>query len=86
LADITDRKQAEALLKAQNDRLNQLMLSLQEQTEERQIPAIALTAYAGELDQQQALAAGFQQHLTKPIEPTVLVQTIWTLMGNKAKF
>ncbi|MDX2216855.1 MAG: PAS domain S-box protein [Oculatellaceae cyanobacterium bins.114] len=45
-----------------------------------QIPAIALTAYAGELDQQQAIAAGFQQHLAKPIEPTALVRAIATLL------
>ncbi|MEH2437420.1 MAG: hypothetical protein V7K25_24830 [Nostoc sp.] len=38
-----------------------------------QIPAIALTAYAGELDQQQAIAAGFQRHVAKPIDPEVLV-------------
>jgi signal transduction histidine kinase/ActR/RegA family two-component response regulator len=44
------------------------------------IPAIALTAYAGEIDRQQALAAGFQQHITKPIEPEVLMQTILTLV------
>ncbi|MBL1175302.1 ATP-binding protein, partial [Pantanalinema sp. GBBB05] len=41
-----------------------------------QIPAIALTAYAGENNRQQALAAGFQSHLTKPINPTALVQAI----------
>jgi PAS domain S-box-containing protein len=40
------------------------------------IPAIALTAYAGEANQQQALAAGFQMHLAKPIEPSQLVQAI----------
>ncbi|HEY9627052.1 MAG TPA: PAS domain-containing protein [Coleofasciculaceae cyanobacterium] len=45
-----------------------------------QIPAIALTAYAGEIDQQQALAAGFQRHLAKPIEPAILVQTIVALL------
>ncbi|XHX81254.1 MAG: response regulator [Stenomitos frigidus ULC029] len=45
------------------------------------MPAIALTAYAGEIDQQQALAAGFQHHLAKPIEPELLMQTIWTLIG-----
>ena len=45
----------------------------------RDIPAIALTAYAGEIDQKQALAAGFQQHIIKPIEPDVLLQTIWAL-------
>jgi PAS domain S-box-containing protein len=46
----------------------------------KKMPAIALTAYAGELDQQQALAAGFQQHLTKPIEPEVLMQMVWALV------
>lgn len=40
------------------------------------VPAIALTAYAGELDQKQALAAGFQRHLAKPIDPEVLVKEI----------
>lgn len=42
----------------------------------RQPPAIALTAYAGELNQQKALAAGFKRHLTKPVEPEELVNTI----------
>ncbi|PHM06284.1 hybrid sensor histidine kinase/response regulator, partial [Nostoc sp. 'Peltigera malacea cyanobiont' DB3992] len=36
LSDITERKQAEALLKEQNDRLNQLMISLQQKTEQAQ--------------------------------------------------
>jgi CheY-like chemotaxis protein/nitrogen-specific signal transduction histidine kinase len=47
-----------------------------------QIPAIALTAYAGDFNQQQALAAGFQQHVAKPIEPEALIQIIATLMGR----
>ncbi|MBD0269599.1 MAG: PAS domain S-box protein, partial [Cyanobacteria bacterium Co-bin8] len=37
------------------------------------IPAIALTAYAGEVDHQQAMAAGFQRHLSKPVEPEALI-------------
>jgi len=41
-----------------------------------QIPAIALTAYAKEEDRQQTLAAGFQEHLPKPVEPTKLVTVI----------
>lgn len=45
-------------------------------TGQRPIPAIALTAYAGEIDYQQAVAAGFQQHLAKPVEPIQLVQAI----------
>lgn len=40
------------------------------------IPGIALTAYVNEADQKQALAAGFQAHLPKPMEPTQLVETI----------
>jgi len=48
-----------------------------------QIPAIALTAYAGELDQKQALAVGFQQHLAKPVEPDDLIQTIVTLLNKR---
>ena len=45
-----------------------------------EIPAIALTAYAGEIDQQLALAAGFQQHISKPIELEVLMQAILTIV------
>jgi len=40
------------------------------------VPAIALTAYAGEIDYQQALAAGFQRHLSKPLDAHKLVQAI----------
>ena len=41
-----------------------------------QVRAIALTAYAGDFNQQQALQAGFQQHVSKPIEPERLIQVI----------
>ncbi|GAB1545502.1 hypothetical protein NUACC21_81780 [Scytonema sp. NUACC21] len=34
-----------------------------------QIPAIALTAYAEQMNQNQALAADFQKHIAKPVEP-----------------
>lgn len=45
-----------------------------------QVPAIALTAYAGDFNQQQALAAGFQRHLAKPIEPGELLVIIASLV------
>ncbi|MBD1806859.1 response regulator [Microcoleus sp. FACHB-SPT15] len=48
----------------------------------RGIPAVALTAYAGELNQQQALAAGFQLHISKPVEPAELAKAIATLVGR----
>ncbi|MCC5663994.1 PAS domain S-box protein [Nostoc sp. CHAB 5784] len=44
------------------------------------IPAIALTAYAAEADYQQAIAAGFGQHITKPVEPAKLLQAIANLI------
>lgn len=44
------------------------------------IPAIAITAYAGEVDCQQAIAAGFWQHITKPVEPAKLLRAIANLM------
>lgn len=55
---------------------------LMEQVQKRSaIPcAIALTAYAGELNQQQAIEAGFQRHLAKPIEPELLIQTVQTML------
>nr|WP_228052216.1 ATP-binding protein [Nodosilinea sp. LEGE 07298] len=49
------------------------------------MPAIALTAYAGDINQQQALAAGFQLHLAKPIEPDLLVRMIATLVQPQAQ-
>ncbi|WP_445251627.1 PAS domain-containing protein [Microcoleus sp. LAD1_D1] len=45
-----------------------------------QIPAIALTAYAGEMDRQQAIAAGFQRHLAKPIDPDAVVAIVTELV------
>jgi CheY-like chemotaxis protein len=41
-----------------------------------QTPAVALTAYVGEINQQQAIAAGFQRHLAKPVEPEALMKVI----------
>ncbi|MBW4516123.1 MAG: PAS domain-containing protein [Timaviella obliquedivisa GSE-PSE-MK23-08B] len=49
-----------------------------------QVKAIALTAYAAEFDQNQALQAGFQQHLAKPVEPEVLVRAIVRLFKSNA--
>jgi len=47
-----------------------------------EIPAIALTAYAGEINYNQALAAGFQKHLPKPVEPIDLANAIVNLIRN----
>ncbi|MBN3869281.1 PAS domain S-box protein [Nostoc sp. JL33] len=47
-----------------------------------QIPAIALTAYAGEINYNQAMAAGFQKHLPKPVDPMDLATAIVNLIGH----
>jgi len=44
------------------------------------IPAIALTAYARDEDHQRALRSGFQQHLSKPLDPEQLIQAIIALV------
>lgn len=43
------------------------------------IPAVALTAYASVADRRRALLAGFQTHLSKPIEPDDLLAVIMSL-------
>ncbi|MEG3939227.1 MULTISPECIES: hybrid sensor histidine kinase/response regulator [unclassified Microcoleus] len=48
---------------------------------ERKMPAIALTAYVRESDRRQALEAGFQMHLSKPVEVTKLIAGIANLAG-----
>ncbi len=40
------------------------------------IPAAALTAYVRDSDRLQALSAGFQLHIPKPIDPTRLLQVV----------
>jgi signal transduction histidine kinase/ActR/RegA family two-component response regulator len=49
------------------------------------IPAIALTAYTRSVDRVRALAAGFQTHMSKPVEPAELVATVKTLMAGQRK-
>lgn len=48
-----------------------------------QIPAIALTAYVRAEDQAKALAAGFQMHVSKPVEPEELVAVVAKAVGRR---
>ena len=48
-----------------------------------QIPAVALTAYATDEDRSQALLAGFQMHVPKPIEPESFLTSIASVLGRK---
>ena len=46
------------------------------------IPAVALTAYAGSEDCERAILAGFQRHVTKPVEAAAFAATIARLARN----
>jgi signal transduction histidine kinase/CheY-like chemotaxis protein len=44
------------------------------------VPAIAVTAYARDEDRREALAAGYQRHLAKPVQPDVLAAAVLALV------
>jgi len=57
-----------------------LLNRIREMKQVGQIPAIALTAFAKEEDIKKSLHAGFQRHLTKPVEPAELVRAIFKVL------
>ena len=50
----------------------------------QRLPAIALTAFARMQDRNEALAAGFQDHLVKPLDPQMLIARIAMLRRNSS--
>jgi CheY-like chemotaxis protein len=50
-----------------------------------QIPAVALTAHARTEDRLRALRAGFQIHVSKPVEPAELAKVLASLTGRLTK-
>ncbi|MEG5037904.1 MULTISPECIES: PAS domain S-box protein [unclassified Microcoleus] len=42
----------------------------------KRLPAVALTAYASEEDRDRAIATGYNEHLTKPIEPALFATVL----------
>jgi signal transduction histidine kinase/CheY-like chemotaxis protein len=57
-------------------------IRLQEPPSQR-VPAIALTAYTRSVDRVRALAAGFQTHMSKPVEPAELVAAVKSLSAHR---
>jgi CheY-like chemotaxis protein len=51
---------------------------------ERSAPAIALTGYGSEEDRQMCLEAGFETHLTKPIETRQLGEPIRNIIQKQS--
>lgn len=60
----------------------ELIRRLRQQAGTRKIPAIALTANATTEARIRALAAGFQLHLPKPVEPDELIVSVASLTGR----
>ena len=50
-----------------------------------QVPAIALSAYAGAEDRRRALLAGFQRHIAKPVDPAHLLTTLSAMLRGEGR-
>ncbi|MEG4810019.1 PAS domain S-box protein [Microcoleus sp. F8-D3] len=48
----------------------------------KRLPAVALTAYPSEEDRDRAIATGYNEHLTKPIEPALFATVLAKLTTN----
>jgi PAS domain S-box-containing protein len=46
----------------------------------RGLPVVAVSAYARVADRQKALAAGFDRHIAKPVEPAALIESVGELL------
>ena len=49
------------------------------------VPAVALTAYARAEDRMKAILAGFQMHVSKPVEPAELLTMVASLAGRTGR-
>ncbi len=61
----------------------QLIRTLRRKDSLRTIPAIALTGYASQKDVTEAIEAGFDLHLPKPIDPAELMEAVEQLMFSR---
>ena len=61
----------------------QLIKSLRDNKDLKRIPAIALTGYASQRDSEAAVKAGFDLHLSKPVDPDELTEAVERLLVGK---
>jgi CheY-like chemotaxis protein len=62
----------------------ELIRAVRSTTSPEHLPAAALTAYSRPEDAARAREAGFQMHLSKPVEPDELVKVVARLAGREA--
>jgi CheY-like chemotaxis protein len=56
---------------------------MEKATDSSPVPALALSAVAQEKDRRRAGESGFQQYLTKPIEPIRLISALAALVSGR---
>jgi PAS domain S-box-containing protein len=54
----------------------ELLRAIRSNSRSRDIPVVAVTAYARPTDRSRVLAAGFQAHVAKPIDPAALIRIL----------
>jgi len=59
-----------------------LMRRLRSQPQTARLPALALTAYASIADHRRSLEAGFQRHVSKPVEPAELAGVVGAMVAE----
>jgi PAS domain S-box-containing protein len=60
----------------------ELIRTIRQRKEDGAIPAVALTAYASRQDATKAVAAGFDAHVAKPVQPATLGSVIIRLLAR----
>ena len=51
----------------------------------RHLPAAAITAYVGDQDREHALSAGFDHHVSKPINPAAIVEVVLSMRSGSGQ-
>ena len=59
-----------------------LMRQIRKLPQGKDLPAIALSAYAGQVDREHSLNVGYQRHISKPIDIPQLIDIIMQLIGG----
>ena len=60
-----------------------LLKRIRELPQTKQVPAIALTAFSSDDDKARALAAGYRTHMSKPLQPELLLREISAAAGSR---
>jgi CheY-like chemotaxis protein len=56
---------------------------LEREQQSVRVPAVAVTAFARTEDKERALAAGFDDHVTKPVDPQRLIKVLAQLVARR---